>query len=465
MADRRAAGSPLEDCCPGRCRTARSRLSELRFAEQIGLRLKPPAPAYLEGVPLPLTPNRVASMGALRTLWLGPDEWLVTAPAGSRAGSDRPLAPRGRAAARGGRGPVGEPGHHRDRRPAGADAAAERLRHRPASAGFRAGPMRPDGVREAAGHHRPAQRRAGLPAVRAPLGRALAGRMADRRGRRVPFCVSALAHAIRRCPLPDNKAGSASSGESHELCGRCRAGRALFRASRSPRRSIGRRVSGSARRWRFASARGRGGCFCAWTRRARRFDLVLPRGLPPETALKFLEAQRGWIAARLDALPIRVPFAEGAVVPVFGVPHRIRREDDPAAPPVAIVDGEIRVRGGPEPVARRVRDHLARLAAQELARRARLHAARIGKEVTRITVRDTKSRWGSCSAAGSLSFSWRLIMAPEPVLDYVVAHEVAHLIEMNHSPRFWKLVRTMVADPAAQRAWLKRHRAELLSYG
>src|SRR5215210_7222878 len=100
----------------------------------------------------------------------------------------------------------------------------------------------------------------------------------------------------------------------------------------------------------------------------RRFDLVLPRGLPPETALRFLEAQRGWIAARLDALPIRVPFAEGAVVPVFGVPHRICREDDPAAPLVTIRDGEIRVRGRPEPVARRVRDHLARLAAQELAR-------------------------------------------------------------------------------------------------
>ena len=197
----------------------------------------------------------------------------------------------------------------------------------------------------------------------------------------------------------------------------------------------------------------------------RRFDLVLPRGLPPETALKFLEAQRGWIAARLDALPVAVPFAEGAVVPVFGVPHRIHREDDPAAPPVAIVEGEIRVRRGPEPIVRRVRDHLARLAARELARRARLHAAAIGVKVTRITVRDTKSRWGSCSAAGSLSFSWRLILAPDPVLDYVVAHEVAHLIEMNHGPRFWKLVRTMVADPTAQRNWLKRHRAELLSYG
>ncbi len=197
----------------------------------------------------------------------------------------------------------------------------------------------------------------------------------------------------------------------------------------------------------------------------RRFELVLPQGLPPETALQFLEAQRGWIAARLDSLPARVPFAEGAVVPLLGVPHRICREDDPAAPPVAIRDGEIRVRGGPEYVARRLRDHLVRFARQELAGRARIHAARIGRTVNRITVRDTKSRWGSCSSSGSLSFSWRLILAPEPVLDYVVAHEVAHLIEMNHSARFWKLVRAMVADPASQRAWLKRHRAELLSYG
>jgi predicted metal-dependent hydrolase len=198
---------------------------------------------------------------------------------------------------------------------------------------------------------------------------------------------------------------------------------------------------------------------------SRRFDLVLPPGLPPETALSFLEAQRGWIAARLDALPMRVPFAEGAIVPVLGVPHLICRDSNPAAPPVAIGDGEIRVRGAPEHIPRRVRDHLVRLARQELTHRARLDAARIGKEVTRVTVRDTKSRWGSCSAAGALSFSWRLILAPEPVLDYVVAHEVAHLAEMNHGPRFWKLVRTMVADPAATRAWLKRHRAELLSYG
>ena len=198
---------------------------------------------------------------------------------------------------------------------------------------------------------------------------------------------------------------------------------------------------------------------------SRQVELVLPNGVAAEHGLKFLAAQRGWIAARLLALPMPVPFAEGAIVPVFGVPHLICRETDPAAPPVAIVDGEIRVRGDPAHLARRVKDHLVGLARQELIRRARLCAARIGRPITRVGVRETRSRWGSCSAKGGLSFSWRLVLAPEPVVDYVVAHEVAHLAEMNHGPRFWRLVRTLTPDCAPPRAWLKRHRSRLFSYG
>jgi len=198
---------------------------------------------------------------------------------------------------------------------------------------------------------------------------------------------------------------------------------------------------------------------------AHQIELVLPKGVAVEHGLKFLAAQRGWIAARLLALPAPVPFVEGAIVPVFGVPHLIRREADPAAPPVAIRGGEIRVRGDPAHLARRVRDHLVRLAREELTRRARLCAARIGRPLTRVGVRDTRSRWGSCSAKGSLSFSWRLVLMPEAVMDYVVAHEVAHLVEMNHGPRFWRLLATLVPDLAASRAWLNRNRTRLLSYG
>jgi predicted metal-dependent hydrolase len=197
----------------------------------------------------------------------------------------------------------------------------------------------------------------------------------------------------------------------------------------------------------------------------RTVELVLPPGVPKSHGLRFAQSKRGWIAARLAALPPSVPFAEGAVVPVFGVPHRIRREIDAAAPPVAIVDGEIRVRGEPVHLARRVRDFLMATAGKELSLRARRLAARIGRDITQITVRDTRSRWGSCSGRGNISFSWRLIFAPDPVIDYVVAHEVSHLVEMNHGPRFWRLVESLSPDSGTPRAWLKRHRSRLFSYG
>jgi predicted metal-dependent hydrolase len=197
----------------------------------------------------------------------------------------------------------------------------------------------------------------------------------------------------------------------------------------------------------------------------RKVELVLPRGVPASTGLRFLAAKRGWVTARLDALPQPVPFVEGAILPVLGVPHRIRREFDPAAPAVRIIDGEIRVRGDPLHLAGRVRGHLLAMAQAQLSPRARRLAARIGREVARVSVRDTKSRWGSCSGQGNLSFSWRLIFAPERVLEYVIAHEVSHLAEMNHGPRFWRLVESLTPNSAAPRAWLKRHRNRLLSYG
>jgi hypothetical protein len=197
----------------------------------------------------------------------------------------------------------------------------------------------------------------------------------------------------------------------------------------------------------------------------RKVELVLPPGVPTSHGLRFLAAKQGWIAARLAALPQPVRFVEGVIIPVLGIPYHIRREDDSAAPAVAIRDGEIRVRGDPAHLERRVRDHLVAVARAEFADRARPLAARIGHKLARVGVRDTKSRWGSCSGRGNLSFSWRLIFAPEPVLDYVVAHEVAHLAEMNHGPRFWRLVETLSPDSAAARAWLKRHRSRLLSYG
>ena len=106
-------------------------------------------------------------------------------------------------------------------------------------------------------------------------------------------------------------------------------------------------------------------------------------------------------------------------------------------------------------MARRVRDFLEAEARRDFAAAVKRHTAALGITAKRITVRDTKSRWGSCSASGALSFSWRLILAPPFVLDYLAAHEVAHLRELNHSPRFW--THRPPALPAHRRggAWLK----------
>ena len=197
-------------------------------------------------------------------------------------------------------------------------------------------------------------------------------------------------------------------------------------------------------------------------------ELVLPHRVPLAVGLDFLTARQGWVAARLAHVPDHVAFVDGAEIPVLGVPHRIRHMGERGAPGgrvVIIAEGEIRVVGAAPHIARRVRDHLVELARRETGRRARALAQRIGKRVEHVSVRDTRSRWGSCSATGRLAFSWRLVLAPEAVLDYVVAHEVAHLVEMNHGAGFWRLVEELAPGSAQQRLWLKRHRTRLLRYG
>lgn len=192
--------------------------------------------------------------------------------------------------------------------------------------------------------------------------------------------------------------------------------------------------------------------------------VVVPAGLAEAEVRGFIARHTGWIAGRLAALPPRLPFCAGAEVPILGVPHVIRT--DPArAGRAEIADGAITVGGAPEHTARRVRDLLIREARRQVVARAADKAARLGVAVRRVTVRDTRSRWGSCGANGRLSFSWRLLLTPEPVFDYVVAHEVAHLREMNHSARFWALVATLTDDVDGARNWLRRNGARLFRYG
>jgi len=197
----------------------------------------------------------------------------------------------------------------------------------------------------------------------------------------------------------------------------------------------------------------------------RRIVLTAPLRMARGTAVGFAEAQAGWIAARLGRLPERRPFVDGAEIPLFGVPHRVRHRPD-ARGTVWREDGEIHVAGRAEHLPRRLRDWLTAELRERLVPLVQAKAARAERSVKRITVRDTRSRWGSCGPDAAMSFSWRLVFAPPEVLDYLAAHEAAHLVHLNHGPRFWALARALCDGPIeGPQAWLKKNGETLLQYG
>lgn len=192
--------------------------------------------------------------------------------------------------------------------------------------------------------------------------------------------------------------------------------------------------------------------------------LTLPRGAKVEDGLDLIRREERWVARRLGKTKPRIPFADGAEIPYLGMPHPIRHAIGRRGT-VWLEDGAILVAGQPEHLPRRVGDWFKREAKARIEPLAVDLAAEIDKRAGRITVRDTRSRWGSCAYSGNLSFSFRLVMAPEHVLRYVVAHEVAHLAEHNHSPAFWAVVERL--DPAYEtaRAWLTAYGEDLHRYG
>ena len=191
-------------------------------------------------------------------------------------------------------------------------------------------------------------------------------------------------------------------------------------------------------------------------------ELVLPPGATRAEGLAFLEKKRGWVAERTGNALSRIPFADGTVLPFLGGELTIRRTGRAGARR----EGDtLRVSGRPEDLPPRVEAWLRHAARTEIEPLVAEKAARLGKRHGRIAIRDTTSRWGSCSAKGNLGFSWRLVMAPTEVLDYVVAHEVAHLAEHNHGKRFWAHVARLCEDPDGSRRWLRRNGAGLHRYG
>ncbi len=192
--------------------------------------------------------------------------------------------------------------------------------------------------------------------------------------------------------------------------------------------------------------------------------VTLPEGTGVKEALEWTGLQTTWIKQQLNKVPERVPFADGTALPLRGVDHIIRHRPE-ARRGVWVTDKTICVSGLREHLARRVADWLKKEARMGILERARAKALDLELEFGRVAIRDTKSRWGSCSSNGNLNFSWRLILTPDFVFDYVVAHEVAHLREHNHSPEFWSLVRGLTSEPERARAWLQSFGAKLHCYG
>lgn len=213
--------------------------------------------------------------------------------------------------------------------------------------------------------------------------------------------------------------------------------------------------------------------------RARRYTLrvgraggepvvTIPAGGSLGGARSFLERNRLWLKRRLEARPPGKPFAADAVIPLRGTDHVVVHR--PARRGTVMVESGpelpcLCVCGGAEHLSRRLIDWLKREAKGDLDRAVFRYSAMIGRKPTVIRLRDQKGRWGSCSSAGTLSFSWRLILAPPMVLDYLAAHEVTHLAEMNHSPRFWRLLRRICPDTDRAEAWLKAHGSTLHAFG
>lgn len=210
---------------------------------------------------------------------------------------------------------------------------------------------------------------------------------------------------------------------------------------------------------------------CRRSARARRMVLRVPRDggpvvltLPAHVALSdgaaFAESKARWLLQAAERRPAPSIVRHGAALPVAGVPLVLA----PAAVRAAAIAGDALLLPAGRPAGPVAQAFLKHRAMQQLRAACDRHAAALGRPYRAIVLRDTRSRWGSCTSDGRLMFSWRLAMAPPAVLDYVAAHEVAHLRHMDHSPRFWAAVAGLMPDYARHRDWLRRHGSDLMAW-
>ncbi|PCJ32185.1 MAG: zinc metalloprotease [Alphaproteobacteria bacterium] len=192
--------------------------------------------------------------------------------------------------------------------------------------------------------------------------------------------------------------------------------------------------------------------------------LTLPPGVSDRKARQFANKHHDWICEQYDKSPVTVPLRAGEVIPYQG--HPVKIISAPGKVAGVTLHEETLIVGGPESgFETRLQNWLKKQARLTLGAAVEKYVRPLGCRPHKIMIRDTKSRWGSCSSRKTLSFSWRLIMAPSPVLNYVVAHEMAHLVEMNHSPDFWTLVEKLYPNWSEARRWLKSEGQGLMLIG
>ena len=199
----------------------------------------------------------------------------------------------------------------------------------------------------------------------------------------------------------------------------------------------------------------------------RVFHLVIPPRTSMRSAVRFAEEHDSWMVEKLAELPAPIPYAHDTFIPILGQDTRIniRYDSTLKITSIKLINNELLVSTNKEDPSSRIERFLKKQAKEKLTLLSREKAAQIDKTIKSVTIRDTKSRWGSCSEEDNLNYSWRLIFAPWEAFDYVVAHEVAHLEHLDHSKAFWALCRELSEDYFEGEFWMREHGHELMRYG
>lgn len=202
--------------------------------------------------------------------------------------------------------------------------------------------------------------------------------------------------------------------------------------------------------------------------RAGEAVLVAPSERKLADVVAFARTKAAWMRQRLAERPQGTPLEPGATVPLFGRDTRLAATGGAGA--ARLIDGPdgpvIQSGGDGEAFSRRVENLIKRLARQVLVERTEHHLRTLGQRPVRVSIADTRSRWGSCSPHNrSIRYSWRVILAPPAVADYLAAHEVAHLVHADHSPAYWSVVHGLVGDHRPYRKWLRDHGPALHAVG